>query len=158
VAVQDLGPEPHRLERAGAEILDQHARAAGEAEQQFAPARLAQGKRQALLVARIELPMDADAVRLPGAQRVAPLRVLDLDHLGAEIGQLQADHVAGNQPRQVDDPDPVERAGRLRGERRFGKAHRRVSGAAQAPEHLIAGGAGNKRAGRKGLDTVHRAN
>ena len=40
-------------------------------EQQLAAARLAQGQRHALLVAGVELPVDADAVGLPGAQRVA---------------------------------------------------------------------------------------
>jgi len=38
--------------------------------------------------------MHADPVGLPSAQRVALLRVLDFDHLGAEIGELEADHVA----------------------------------------------------------------
>ena len=55
--------------------------------------------------------MDADPVALPGAQRVALLRVLDLDDLGAEIGELRGHRVAGDQPRQVDDPDAVERTG-----------------------------------------------
>ncbi len=55
--------------------------------------------------------MDADAVGLPGAQRVALDRVLDLQDFGAEIGELRGDRVAGDKPRQIDDPDPVERAG-----------------------------------------------
>ncbi len=91
---------------------------------QFAAARRAQVQRHALFVARIDLPVDADPVGLPGAQRVAPFRVLDLDHLGAEIGELQADHVARHEPRHVDDPHPVERAPRLGLERFLGHAHR----------------------------------
>ena len=87
---------------------------ADEVEEQLAPARLAQAQRHALLVARIDLPMDADAVGLPGAQRIAALRVLDLDHLRPEIGKLQTDHVAGDETRHVDDPYPVERTGRSR--------------------------------------------
>ena len=55
--------------------------------------------------------MDADALGLPGAQRVALLRVLDLQDLGAEIGELRGYRVAGDEPRQVDDPHPVERTG-----------------------------------------------
>jgi hypothetical protein len=70
--------------------------------------------------------MDADAVGLPGAQRVALLRVLDLDHLGAEIGELQADHIARDEPRHVDDPHPVERTRCAGLEGFFGDAHRRL--------------------------------
>ena len=55
--------------------------------------------------------MDADPLALPGAQRIAPLRILDLDHLGAKIGELEADHVARDQARHVDDADSVERTG-----------------------------------------------
>jgi len=50
--------------------------------------------------------MDTDAIGLPGAQRVALLRVLDLDYFGAEIGELQAYHIARYEPRHVDDPYP----------------------------------------------------
>src|SRR5208283_3600064 len=34
------------------------------------------------------------------------LRVLDLDDLGAEIGELEADHVSREETRHVDDPPP----------------------------------------------------
>ncbi len=125
VPVQNLRPEPHRLERPRTEILDQHLGGGQEFEEQLAPARLAQAHRQALLVARIDLPVHADPVGLPGAQRVAALRILDLQHLRAEIGELQAHHVAGDQARHVDHPHPVERADRSRLERFFGHAHRR---------------------------------
>src|SRR5437899_2821915 len=53
--------------------------------------------------------MNTDAPGLPGAQRVALDRVLDLDHLGAEIGELRRHGIAGDEPRQIDDPDAVER-------------------------------------------------
>ena len=124
VPVQNLRPEPHRLERPRTEILDQHLGGGQEFEEQLAPARLAQAHRQALLVARIDLPVHADAVGLPRAQRVAALRVLDLQHFGAEIGELQAHHIAGDEARHVDHPHPVERADRSRLERFFGHAHR----------------------------------
>ena len=58
--------------------------------------------------------MQGQAFGAPGAQRVADFRVLDLDDLGALVGQLQADHVAGDQAGQVYDPDPVQRHGRGR--------------------------------------------
>ena len=92
--VQVLRAETHRLKRPRAEILDQHLGGGSEVEQQLAPPRFPEAQCEALLVARIDLPVDADTVGLPGAQRVALLRVLDLDHLGAEIGELEADHVA----------------------------------------------------------------
>src|SRR6266566_2318063 len=68
--------------------------------------------------------MHADAVRLPGAQRVAALRVLEFHDLGPEIGKLEADHIAGNEARHVDDPHTVERTGRFRRKRSLRQAHR----------------------------------
>src|SRR5215470_11402902 len=68
--------------------------------------------------------MDADAIGLPSAERVALFRVLDLDHLGAEIGELQADHVARDEPRHVDDPHAIERTRGPRLEGLFDDAHR----------------------------------
>src|SRR5215471_6678483 len=122
--VQKFRAETHRFECAGVEILDQHLRGGDEVEKQFAPAWFPQAQRHALLIAAVDLPMDADAVGLPGAQRVAALGVLDLDHLGAEIGELQADHIARYEARHVDDPHPVERTRRARLERFFRHTHR----------------------------------
>jgi hypothetical protein len=110
--VQHLRAETHRLERPGAEILDQHPGRRCEVEQQLAAACRSKAERQALFVARIDLPMDADTIGLPGAQRIALFWVLDLDHLGAKISELQADHVARDEPRHINDPHPVERTGR----------------------------------------------
>jgi len=87
-ACSTLGPKSHLFERAGAEIVDQHLAARDQIEQQVAAAPVAQPQRDALLVAGIELPMDANAVRLPGAQRIALHRIFDLHDLGAEIGEL----------------------------------------------------------------------
>ena len=95
--MQNFRPEADLLERARAEILDQHLARRRQIEQQFAPFCLAQRQRDALLVAGVELPMDADAVGLPGAQRIALLGVLDLQHLGAEIGELRGHRIAGDQ-------------------------------------------------------------
>ena len=110
---RSVGAEPHRLERSRPKILDQHLCAGDQIGQQFAAARIPEVQRHALLVARIDLPVDADPVGLPGAQRVAALRVLDLDDLRAEIGELETDHIAGNEPRQIDDAYAVERTRRL---------------------------------------------
>ena len=113
-ACSTVRAEPHFFERPGPEILDQHLARRGQIEQQIAPARLAQAQRDALLVARIEFPVDADPAALPGAQRIALYRVLDLDDLRPEIGELRGHRVAGDEPRQIDDPDTVERADQRR--------------------------------------------
>ena len=68
--------------------------------------------------------MDADAARLPGAQRVALAGVLDLDDLGTEIGKLRRDRIAGHETRHVDDPDAVERTGGIGFKGFFRHAHR----------------------------------
>jgi hypothetical protein len=122
--VQDFRAETHRFERPGAEILDQHLRSRDQVEEQLAPVCFAQAQRHALLVSRIDLPMHADAVGLPGAQRVAAFRVLDLQHLRAEIGELETDHVAGNEPRHVDHAHAVERTRRSRFKGFLGHTHR----------------------------------
>src|SRR5262249_11138475 len=75
----------------------------------------------------VELPMDADPVGLPGTQRVALAGVLDLDDLGAKIGELRADRVAGNKPRHVDDAHPVERTGGIGVEGKLRHAHQEPS-------------------------------
>jgi hypothetical protein len=67
--------------------------------------------------------MDAHTFTLPGAQRIASLGVLDLDYLGAKIGELEADHVARDQARYVDDADSVERTGCQWFKRFRGDAH-----------------------------------
>jgi hypothetical protein len=54
--------------------------------QQRARLRFAQIEAEALLVARIDLPMRVDAIGFPGAQRIA-FRRLDLDHFCAEIAE-----------------------------------------------------------------------
>ncbi len=46
----------------------------------------------------------------PVAQRIARGR-LDLDDVGAEIGELERQHVAGDQPRQVEHAHAGERSG-----------------------------------------------
>ncbi len=63
--------------------------------------------------------MDADAAALPGAQRIALDRVFDLQHLGAEIGEVRGNRVAGDQPRQVDDPHAIERTAAAAGSNDF---------------------------------------
>src|SRR5205085_11545834 len=79
----------------------------GELQEDLARLRLAQLQRDALLVARIELPARRHILRLPRAQRVAR-RGLDLDHLGAEIGEQAGESVAGDEARKIEDAQAVE--------------------------------------------------
>jgi hypothetical protein len=77
--------------------------------QRIAPCPRTQIDRQALLVARIDLPVQRQPLHAPGAQRIAGARVLDLDHLRTLIGKLEAHHVARHQARQIDHANAVER-------------------------------------------------
>src|SRR5712691_3409180 len=106
--MQPRGGELHRLERARPKILDEYMGAGEESQQQRLPLGVAQIERHALLVAGIDLPMHADAVHAPIAQRIAFGRILDLHDFGPEVGELQAQHVAGYQPRQIEHPNAVE--------------------------------------------------
>ena len=100
--VQHVGAETHLLQRARPEILDQHVALCEQIQQRVTAGLRAQVQRETLLVPRIDLPVQAQALHAPGTQRIAGPRVLDLDHLCALIGQLQAHHVAGDQTRQID--------------------------------------------------------
>jgi hypothetical protein len=108
---QHVGREADLFERAGTVVLDQHGRVLEQAEQHLAPGVPAQVQAQALLVARVNLPPERHALGVPVSEIVAPARLLDLDHLGAEIGQHVGQDVAGDQAREVQHPHVVERAG-----------------------------------------------
>ena len=98
------------LHRAGLEVLDQHIALGGQAAHVGAALLGAQVERDALLVAAVDLPEQGHAVFLPLAQRIAVARRLDLDDLGTEVGQLQAQHVAGDDAAQVENAHAVQRA------------------------------------------------
>ena len=76
------------------------------------------------------------ALDAPVAQRIALAGVLDLDHLGAEVGELQGEHVARDQARQIEHDDAVEGAGGLRPER----GHRFSLASVQAATKLAGNG------------------
>jgi len=113
--MQLCGRQAHILHDARPEALDQN----GGCLRQFAYDGAAgigtQVEGDALLVAAVDLPGRLDTLHPPRAQRVAFGR-LDLDDLGAEVGELQGQHVAGHQARQVDDADPVQGAACVGGE------------------------------------------
>ena len=93
------------------EALHDDVGARGERVDDRGGARRPQVERQALL-AEVERPV-VDALardeRRERAQRIAAARVLDLDHLGAELGQREGAHRARQQAREVEDGEAVER-------------------------------------------------
>jgi len=70
---------------------------------------LAKLEGEALLVARVELPVDLHVLRAPRAQRIAR-RGLDLDHLRAEIREKSGERVARDEAREIEDAHAVEGA------------------------------------------------
>ena len=124
--------EAHLLERSHAEALEEDIGGAHQLAQDLLALLRAQVEGQALLVPRIDLPVGTDALRMvgpglmPGTQRVALLRVLDLQHLRAEIGQGKRHHVARHEAAQVQHANPVE-----------GTTRRRIEAAGLEGEHLL---------------------
>ena len=71
-------------------------------------ARDPQVQHERALVARVGLPKQRLPVVAPVAQRIAARR-LDLHHLGAEIAELEREHVAGDEAREIEHAHAVER-------------------------------------------------
>ena len=133
-------PEP--LGPAGPEVLDHHLGAGAQLEGQLAARRIAQVDRHAALAAVHGEEVGGLAARerrAPGARLVAALRALDLDHVGAEVGEHHAGVGPGEHAREVEHAHAAER--RVfrelsiarhpdRGRRRRGRArgHRRPRG------------------------------
>ena len=107
------------LHGAGLEVLDQHVGLVDQLAHRIAAFGRAQIEHHTLLVAALHLPPHAEAVvqHAPLAQRVATAlprgirRRLDLDHLGAEIGQGLAGEGAGDQLAEFEDFEAGQRAG-----------------------------------------------
>jgi hypothetical protein len=123
-AVDDAGVDlAHRLvadaeavEDTGAKRLEHDVGFAHRAQERLAPhvALEVQANRALAAVQRQEerglrRVLDAVVERRPGAQVVAHSRVLDLDHVGAEVGEQQRAEAAGEQAAEVEDADAFER-------------------------------------------------
>jgi hypothetical protein len=59
----------------------------------------------------VALVADTVALVTPAADRVAPSRVLDLDHVGAELGQVCRGQGRGSQGREIKHPHAIEHRG-----------------------------------------------
>ena len=110
---QHVGPEPEPLERAGPEVLDEHVGVVDEAQQRRrrSAASLRSSDDRAL-VAVGQLPPQALAVALVAPRHVAQAVAagpLDLDHVGAEVGEVAGAVRAGEHGRQVEDAQVGER-------------------------------------------------
>jgi hypothetical protein len=107
------------VHHAGAEAFEDHVGIPGQAQEGGHAGGLLEVEAQAFLVAIDHAEEDAVAAfasggaltRTHGAGVVAGARVLDLDHLGAEVGQMHGRHRPGQQAREVEHADARERAG-----------------------------------------------
>ena len=109
---QHVGGEAPALEGAGPEVLDQHVGGGDQAAEDLGALGGGQAERDGALVARDLRPPDRGAVerRAVAAHAVAGLRVLDLDHLGAEVAEDLAGQGPGQDRRGVDDAEAGERS------------------------------------------------
>ena len=111
-----VGREPVASRRGGSEVLDQHVGAVAELEETVPAVGVVQVERDAALV-RVAIQERQRAVgrrcvageRGPQATRIAGRR-LDLEHVGAEVGQ----HAAGERAAQVGQLDDAHVGQRAR--------------------------------------------
>ena len=142
---QPLVAHAEAVHHAGPEGLEQHVVLAHQPQQHLAAALLLQVQPDRALAAvereeqrRLRRVLRALVVRRGPADVVAHAGVLDLQHLGAEVGEQQRAEAAGQQPGEVEDLDALERpahARRLalrRGEQLARLGHRRG-----APAHVL---------------------
>jgi len=114
LAHQLFGRQAPARQRAPGEVLGEHVDVREEAAHQRAPLGVPQVERDALLVAVEREEGDRHAVGggVPVAALVARARRLDLDHLGAQVGEDRGAERPGQEAGQVEDADAGERAHR----------------------------------------------
>ena len=150
---QPLVADPQPLHHAGAEALEQHVGLAHEPQQHLAPrVGLQVDADRALVAVERQEQRAARALLRPLVARrrpahvVAEPRVLDLQHVGAEVGQQPRAEAARQQPREVEHADALERAAHVRPRRSRGLGDRRrpppdVLAHPPRPRHEVAVGA-----------------
>ncbi len=102
------------IEHAGTEVADEHVGAADQRVEGAPAERRAQIDREAALVAVVAAEMRAVEAAAEAAEGVAAVRVLDLDDVGAEVGEHHPGQRPGDHGRQLDDPDAGKRRRHLR--------------------------------------------
>ncbi len=109
---EDVRAEPELLGEAGAQALEEHVGAVGEAQERVAPARVTEGQPERAL-ARVRReehrPLAVPERRAPGARVVARVRPLDLDDVGAQRSQDLRAVRARDRRRHVEHARPLER-------------------------------------------------
>ena len=102
--------EAPAFEGSGAETLDEYVGPGGQALEQVLAGGVGHVQSDGLLVARMDLPPQRNAVveRAPVAQGVAGSGTLDLDDLGSEVGHQRGSGSAGDDDGQVQDAEAGE--------------------------------------------------
>ena len=108
--MQRVPAQAPTLQRAGLEVLDQHVGLARQCAHDGLAFLAAQVELHRALVARLHLPPHGGPVaqHAPLAKRVADAHRLDLDDVGAELGQGLAGKGPGDQLTQFDDLDALQ--------------------------------------------------
>ena len=106
--MQDLPADPQPVHHAGAVALHQHGRGFDEAQERLVASVGLQVQDDAPLAAVDRVEEDALPIhqRRRQAHVVAGAWLLDLDDVGAQVGQQLGAVGARQKPRQVQDPDP----------------------------------------------------
>ena len=106
----------------GPEAFDDHVGVLRQRQERVAAPRVLEVERDAALVAIHGAVEGRDGSRPVAevARIVAGAGVLDLDHVGAEVGEIERADRARQQPRQVEHADALERGGGVRGSPRGG--------------------------------------
>ena len=107
---QGFGREAHGFQHAGTEALAEDRGIRDQALHHRDRLGVAQIETGGELVATERLPGGRDALDPPGSQRVA-FRRLNLDHLGAVVGQHLGQDVPGDEAREIDHAEALEGAG-----------------------------------------------
>ncbi len=112
---QPVVAEPHLRHRPGTEVFEHDIGARHQRGEDLLAARGPQVEAEALLAAVVDREIDALAAhqRLRLARLLAA-QLLDLDDLGAEVGEDHAAARAGLVPRQLEDPNAVQRSAHRR--------------------------------------------
>ena len=104
-ACSTSGPRPRRSSAPGPEVLDEHVGVVGEAQHQLEAGRVLEVDDDRALVAVGQLPPQPLAVALVAPRHVAQAvaaGALDLDHVGAEVGEVAGAVGPGDDRRQVE--------------------------------------------------------
>jgi hypothetical protein len=108
---EDILAQSKLLHDAGPVILEQHIGAGDELEQDRSAGVRAQVELDAALAAVVGDEIRTVLLAAKGPERIAALRMLDLDHVGAEVGQHHARERSRDHGAQLDDAHALENVG-----------------------------------------------